>query len=253
MIPTGGIFSNIARSLRILRSCYACWSVVAIILSVHLTMSLGGGLYRPSIWRIYKLFGLTRNDILDGKIWKLFTYGFLHGSWWHVLLNALFVLLVGSRVESTAGRGVMLKTLVLGILGGGLAHLFLSPTGRGAPLLVGLSGGCVALLLMLTTLSPKLRMMPLPISGRSLGFGILSSELLFGLINPGAGVPLFSELGRMLISYGFGSWFVMGHACHFGGGLAGWAYGRWFLRNPLTQKRLHTERIRREAEKAGTS
>jgi hypothetical protein len=24
----------------------------------------------------------------------------------------------------------------------------------------------------------------------------------------------------------------MGHACHFGGGIAGWLYGRWLLRLP---------------------
>lgn len=248
MHSTGGPFSNAARNLRQIRTSYGCWAVVGIITGIHLAVTIAGGPLNPRVWQIYELFGLTRDGLLEGKIWKLVTYGLLHGSWWHVLMNAAFVLLVGSRVEHMVGRGLMLQALVLGIIGGGLAHVILSAGGREAPLLVGLSGGCIALLLVMTTLSPQSRMMPLPISGRSLGFGILASELLISLINPAAGVPFFSEVGRAMSGYGLGSWFEMGHACHFGGGLAGLACGRWILRPRVTLKRLHAERKRREAD-----
>ena len=93
-----------------------------------------------------------------------------------------------------------------------------------------------------------LRMMPLPVSGRSLGLGVLIAELSLALINPALDLPGFSRLGNALVNHGMGSWFEMGHACHFGGGMAGWLYGRWLLRPRITLKRLRADRIRREAD-----
>ncbi len=248
MTSTGGPFSNAARNLRQLGDSPASWVVAVLILAIHALVVSAGGPVRQPAWSWYEMLGLTRDGVLHGRIWKIFTYGFLHGSWWHVSLNALFVLLVGSRIEHMAGRSAMVKVAMLGVLGGGVGHLFLAAGGHDAPLLVGFSGGCVALLLLLTTLSPQSRMMPLPVSGRSLGLGVLIAELSLALINPALGLPGFSRLGNALISHGMGSCFEMGHACHFGGGIAGWLYGRWLLRPRITLKRLRADRIRREAD-----
>jgi len=195
-------------------------------------------------------FGLSREGVLSGKIWQIFTYGFLHGGWWHAGLNALFVLLVGSRIEHMAGRAVLVKAVMLGVLGGGIGHLMLAPGGEHAPLLVGLSGGCIGLLLLLTTLSPQSRMMPLPVSGKSLGLGILFAELFLALVDPGLRLPGFEIFGKFLVSHGMGSWFELGHACHFGGGIGGWLLGRWLLRPRITLERLRRDRERREASEA---
>jgi membrane associated rhomboid family serine protease len=145
------------------------------------------------------------------------------------------------------GRGILVKAVVAGILGGGAAHLLLAPGGEGAPLLVGMSGACVALLLLLTTLSPQSRMMPLPVSGKSLGLGILGAEFILALIHPQGPVPFFSNWGRSFVDAGLGSWFQVGHACHFGGGVAGWVAGRWILRPRVTLDRLRRDRARLEA------
>jgi membrane associated rhomboid family serine protease len=49
----------------------------------------------------------------------------------------------------------------------------------------------------------------------------------------------------------FGSWiFEIGHACHLGGGLAGWLMGLWILRPRITLEELQKERARREARNA---
>jgi membrane associated rhomboid family serine protease len=138
-------------------------------------------------------------------------------------------------------------TLLLGVLGGGIGHLWLAPGGADAPLLVGLSGGCLGLLLLLVTLSPQSRMMPLPLSGRSLGLGVLSAELFLTLLNPSLGLPGLAGLGRSLVAHGMGGLFEMGHACHFGGGVAGWLFGRWLLRPRVSLTSLRRARERREA------
>jgi membrane associated rhomboid family serine protease len=116
----------------------------------------------------------------------------------------------------------------------------------GDGLLVGCSGGCMALLLLLATLSPQSRMLPLPVSARSLGLGVMAAALVLALALPKLGVPGLSTIGRTLAAHGMAGWFEIGHACHFGGGLAGWLIGRWILRPRVSLARLRRERARRE-------
>lgn len=250
MNSSGGPFSNAARNLRKLGSSPACWIWVALVAGIQLLVTAMGGqdLLPARAW--FETFGLSRQEVLAGKVWQIFTYGFLHGGWLHVGLNSLFLLLVGSRIEHMTGHAIMVRATLLGVLGGGIGHLILAPSGSGAPLLVGLSGGCMALLLLLTTLSPQSRMMPIPLSGKSLGLGILTTELLFALADPQLGLPGISALGNWLASHGMGSGFQLGHACHFGGGLAGWLLGKWLLRPRITLKRLRRDRERREASES---
>ncbi|MES2441138.1 MAG: rhomboid family intramembrane serine protease [Verrucomicrobiota bacterium] len=214
---------------------------------IQAMVSLAGGQDLQPARGWFETLGLSREGVFSGKIWQIFTYGLLHGGWLHAGANSLLILLIGSRIEHMAGSRAMVKALAGGVLGGGVGHLLLAAGGDGAPLLVGSSGGCLALLLLLTTLSPQSRMMPLPISGRSLGLGILAMELLTALVDPAMKIPGLSDIGDRLVDKGLGSAFDMGHACHFGGGVAGWALGRWLLRPRVTLERLRRDRERREA------
>ena len=236
-----GPLSNAGRNLRQVFDSSVCWAWVVLVLAIQSLIALLGGVDRLGSW--FETFGLSRDEFISGKVWQIFSYGLLHGSWWHVGFNAAFVLLVGSRIEHMAGRAVIAWVTFLGVIGGGVCHLLI-----GSGLLVGLSGGCVALLLLLTTLSPQSRMFPLPVSGRSLGLGILWAEGILALIDPALGLPGLSVVGRTLAGNGLGSWFQLGHACHLGGGLVGWLYGRWILRPRVTLEMLRRERSRREAE-----
>jgi membrane associated rhomboid family serine protease len=247
MKATAGYHSTVVSHLRQMVHARASWMVVGVLLGIHMAVTVLGGLDLRAARPIYEGMGLNLEGILAGKWWQILSYGLLHGSWWHVALNAVFVLLVGSRIEHMVGWRRMLTTAGLGVLGGAIGHLLLAAGGQGAPLLVGFSGGCIALLLMLTTLSPQSRMMPLPISGRSLGLGVLITALILALIHPALNLPGFSVVGEMLEARGMGSWFEMGHACHFGGGMAGWLFGRWLLRPRITLDRLRADRERREA------
>ncbi len=242
MTSSGVPFSNAARNLRQLGSSPVTWSFAVVILAIEALITFVGGRDRQPAWSWYETFGLSQQEFLSGKIWQIVTYGFLHGGWWHVGLNAVFILLIGSRIEHMAGRKVVMLTVLAGVISGGIGHLMLA-----SGLLVGISGGGMALMLLLTTLSPQSRMMPLPVSGRSLGLGIMMAALILALMDPALGIPGFSALGKSLVDYGLGIGFEMGHACHFGGGLAGWLVGRWILRPRITLDRLRRERERREA------
>lgn len=253
MTPGGSPFSDVAWHMRQLGRSPVCWLWVAVVLGIQAAVTLAGGYETVPVKQVFFALGLSRAGMLQGHIWQLVTYGFLHGGWLHAGLNTLFLLVLGSRIEHMVSGAMVSKTLILGILGGGVFHLLLSPAHANVSVLVGMSGGCVALLLLLTTLSPGSRMMPLPISGRSLGIGILLAELLLALIHPGLGLPGFSRVGIWLVQHGMESWFQLGHACHFGGGLVGWTLGRWLLRPRVNLQRLRRDRERREAHKVPKS
>ena len=224
-----------------LRRAPASLACCVLVLGIHLLAVKTGGTALPSAW--YDTFGLSRSGFLAGRLWQLASYGLLHGSWWHVGFNALFVLAIGPRIEGIIGSPGMVRVMLAGVVAGGLWHVLL-----GSGVLVGLSGGCVALLLLLTTLSPQSRMLPLPVAGNSLGLGIMAAELLLALGDPALGWPVVAMAGRWLCGHGMGAWFQVGHACHFGGGLAGCLYGRWLLRSRVTLDQLRRDRARREAE-----
>lgn len=240
MRTSSGMVSNITRNLANLGHSTTCWTVFGTVMAVQTFVSLSGGVNASEL--LFQTLGLSREEFLAGKIWQIFSHGLLHGGWWHAGLNGLFLLLIGSRIEHIAGRTTTFCLILAGVLGGGLLHLLL-----GSGLLVGLSGGCMALLLFLSTTSPQSRMLPLPISGRNLGLGVMLAALVLALIDPSLNLPGFSSLGRILADHGMAAGFRIGHACHFGGGLAGWLFGRWVLRPRVTLDRLRRDRERREA------
>ena len=238
--------SDLWRNLRRLGSSPATWAWVALILAIQGAGMLVAGPDQQPAWAWFARLGLNRDRFLDGQVWRVLSYGFLHGGGWHAGLNALFLLLIGSRIEFIAGPKILGEALIFGVLGGGLGHLLLAAGGATAPLLVGFSGACMSLLLLLTTLSPQSRMWPFPVSGKSLGLGVIFSELILALIDPALGLPGFSSLGASLADLGLGGGFSLGHACHFGGGIAGWLLGRYLLRSPLNLQDLRRARSRGE-------
>ena len=244
----GEPLGSLAVNLRQVLYSPMCWGLVIFTGAIHFAIKWMGGPNRPITSEVYLKFGLSREGFLGGNIWSLASYGLLHGSWWHWAMNGLFALLVGSRLEHVSGAAVVGRTVLLGVIGGGISHLFLTPRNGGEVVLVGLSGGCLALLLLLTTLSPESKMMPLPVSGKSLGLGLIVASLLLTVANLALSLPEFSHWGKLLKDYGFGDILKMGHACHLGGALAGWFYGRWLLRPRVTLDRLRAERYQQEAD-----
>lgn len=241
----GPLMSETSRRCGHLAQARWPWVCVALILCIHGLVAFAGG--PQQVPDLYLTLGLRRDEVLGGSVWQIFTYAWLHGNGWHALINALCVLILGGRVEHLLGRGGFLTTMAVGIMGGALGHMVLGGGGSGASPLVGISGACVALLLVITTLSPQSRMFPLPVSGRSLGLGILSAALILALVNPQLGLPGLAHIGHALAAHGLAGWFAIGHACHAGGGMAGGLYALWILRPGVTLERLRQQRERREA------
>lgn len=233
---------GVGRSFSQLGRARLPWVILVVILGIHGAVEYYG--VHARLGPLFRLLGLSRETIGMGWLWQLGTYALLHGNWVHAGLNALCMLLLGTRVEHVLGRRFLLRAVFLAILGGAAGHLLFAS--RNDLTLVGISSAAYGLLILVTTLSPDSTMWPLMVSGRSVGIGLLAASALLALMDPALGLPGFSAGGRYLAGHGMESWWALSHGCHFGGGLAGWLYGRWLLRPRVTLEKLRRERARRE-------
>lgn len=239
MPPSEGLDARFRGGIMRLRGLRAVWIWLALLTVITLAVEASGGPQQVPDW--FRSLGLSREGVLSGKLWQPLSYGLLHGNMFHLAVNCALLVGIGASIERMLGGKAASLALAGGVTGGGLLHLLL-----GNGLLVGISGGCVALLLLLTTLSPESRMFPLPVSAKSLGIGVIVAEALMTAIQPSLGIPGLSALGGAIERAGGGAWFQIGHACHLGGGIAGWVVGRWILRPRVSIEKLRRDRARRE-------
>lgn len=210
-----------------LRAARACLALAASFAVIH---SVAWSLRDPAA--ILPRFWLSKGDGNWMEPWKFVSYAFIHGNIWHLAINVLGLLVIGSKVEWISNPGGMLKVFLSGVLLGGAVQLVLAPPAQMGVPLVGASGGIFALLLWLTTVAPELRTRPVRVSGKNLGRGIVIAES--GLL---ALLWLLPEDGILPVA----------HACHLGGAFAGWGLGRRTYRRLPTLDDLRKERTRRES------
>ena len=129
----------------------APWPVLALVaalIAAHAWRAITGGSVDP--------LALTRADLIGGRWSALVTYQFAHGSWTHVLMNAVFCLAFGTPVArflSTGLRGALTffgLFFVCGIVAG-LGYAVLYPAGGwvligGSGAASGLMGGAARLM-----------------------------------------------------------------------------------------------------------
>ncbi len=159
-------------------------------------------------------------NILQGKyLWTFITSMFMHGGFFHLFVNMLSLLFIGSLVETILGKK---RYLYFYMISGLLAGLFFVLSSVIFPgdidtFAVGASGalfGLVGLLMLLTPNLPVFVMfIPIPIKMKYAAPGIL---ILLWLISITGNVPI-------------------GNTAHLGGLLTGLVYGI-YLRNKYRRK-----------------
>ena len=229
--------------------------LTALLVITHLVTEALGGPETIDATGFYSLFGLSRPGILGGQVWQLLTYSFLHGSLLHLIINVVVIYAIGGRVTRILGSWRTGGIYIGGVVGGGFLHILLFPANPlGTSMissylpLVGASGGMMALLIMLVSLSPDSRMWPLMISGKNLGRGVMLSALILFLFTPGLGFPGLSKVGNWVArDEALGaSLFLISHPCHIGGGLVGLLFARRLLGEPVSLEELRRDRKKRE-------
>lgn len=155
-------------------------------------------------------FGMIPRNIVAGQgIHTLFTSMFLHGGFWHILGNMLYLWIFGDNVEDAFGHfGFLAMYLVTG-LAGSAAHI-LTAVGSKVPT-IGASGAVSGVLGAYFILYPRaqvlalvpifffIRFMALP-AFIFLGFWFFL-QLLYGAssMGGGAGVAFFAHIGGFVV------------------------------------------------------
>jgi membrane associated rhomboid family serine protease len=179
--------------------------LIANVVLFLLQQVAGSGLDSLMLWPI----GDEGFDpLLPGQnfqIWQLLSYGFLHGSFSHLLFNMLAVYMFGAPLEQTWGEKRFLTYYLICVAGAGLCQLLVGWfSGTGAPVL-GASGAVFGLLMAYGMLFPNQRVMlmfpPIPMKARTFVMVFGAIELLMGFTGWQPGVAHFAHLGGMLFGW----------------------------------------------------
>ena len=187
----------------------AKWIIIANAVMFVLCALTGG--YHGKVWNSLAM----RTDlVLQGEVWRLVTFTYIHGSGFHIAMNMLGLYLLGVHLERHWGSK---RFFIFYTLSGAVAvalYFIVTLMGWLDPRipLVGASGGVLAVLGACAVLFPQIRLVvfvfPLPIRTFVLLFGCIYAFNLLGR-GPNAG----------------------GDACHLAGMAFGvaWAYhgDRW--------------------------
>ena len=167
-----------------------------------------------SIWPLnFELFG----------IWQVFTYMFLHGGFFHILINMFMLWMFGSELENLMGKKEFYKYYLICGVGAGViisvGNMYLLPAGSIGPTL-GASGAVLSVLFAYAVFWPDrqlLVMMVVPVKTKFV-------VLFYGFIS------IYSMMG----SGGDG----ISHIGHLGGLIAGFIYLALYKKIPVIERLL---------------
>ena len=160
-------------------------------------------------------FGLVPFAVLHGYIWQPFTYLFLHGGLWHLLINMFVLWMFGADLERTWGKRRFYFYYFLCGIGAGLVNVVvkaliypLDSPAMSQPT-IGASGAIYGVLIATAVLFPdrQVWLIPFPVT--------LPMRAYVAIM---AAIEFFGTLGA--------SGDNVSHVCHLGGMLVGYIYLR---------------------------
>ena len=167
-------------------------------------------LYDPILVPLFALWplGTPFVNVPDFWPWQLVSYGFLHGSFMHILFNMFALWMFGVQIENVWGSKRFAIYYFSCVIGAGLVQLVVATiaakSGDIYPT-VGASGGVFGILLAFGMLFPNQVIMllfpPIPMKAKWLviGYGVL--ELYAAVTGTQAGVANFAHLGGMVFGF----------------------------------------------------
>lgn len=152
-------------------------------------------------------FGLRPADVLQGYVWQLGTYIFLHdtGGVMHILFNMLGLWMFGSALERAWGTRQFVRFFFICGVGAGLLMVLLSLlTGRGLySSTIGASGAVYGTLLAFGVLFPESIIYWIIFPIKAKWFVLIMGVIAFysSLSSAGSGIAHVAHLGGMLCGF----------------------------------------------------
>jgi membrane associated rhomboid family serine protease len=155
----------------------------------------------------FRIFGLMPAEVLGlGFIWQPLTYMFLHGGFWHILINMLSLWMFGITLENDWGTKRFLQYYFLCGIGAALCVIAVSiPSHEMMLRTIGASGAIYGVLLAFGVLypdTPILFSFLFPIKAKYFVM-IIGAIAFMSSFQPGSGVSNVAHLGGMLFGYAF--------------------------------------------------
>jgi membrane associated rhomboid family serine protease len=161
---------------------------------------------------IIQTFGLIPDAVIHGlRIWQPFTYIFLHGGLFHLLINMLMLWMFGRELEQVWGKRRFLNYFFLCGAGAGLIEVIVKTIpvlfGKEASLTptIGASGAIFGILIANAILFPDRRiwLIPLPVTIPMRPYvAVMAAIEFFGTLSSGGdNVSHLCHLGGMLVGY----------------------------------------------------
>lgn len=167
---------------------------------------------------VYTFAMIPAKVILEGSVWQLFTYMFLHANLSHLFFNMLGLFFFGTQIERQMGsREFLLFYLLSGLVAGVFSFAVYWLTGSYLVILLGASGAIYAVLLAFAVYFPH------------------AIIYVMGIIPVRAPILVLIYAGIELFNQVFGSRGGVAHLTHLAGFGAAWLYFVIRLRiNPLS-------------------
>lgn len=158
--------------------------------------------------RFEGIFGLVPYMLFKGHVYQLITYMFLHGDFFHIIMNMYALWLFGSELEYYWGTKEFYKYYFITGIGAGVIYALFNYKSH-IPV-IGASGAVFGILLAFGLLFPERELFiifPIPIRLKSKTFVFI--------------------IGGLEILYLMGGSRGIAHLAHLGGILIGFIYLRW--------------------------
>ena len=146
---------------------------------------------------------LVATEVQKGQIYRLFTYMFLHGDFYHILFNMWGLYLFGSLIEPRIGPLRFFNLYIIsGLFGSGLWMLF--NWGSSVPC-IGASGSLVGITLAAAMFYPDVMIMlllpPVPMKLKTFAVVFVIIEVIFEFTGGLGGIAHLVHLGGFLGGY----------------------------------------------------
>ncbi len=166
--------------------------------------------------RFIEWFGLVPRAVTHGlRFWQPFTYLFLHGSLWHLVINMFVLGMFGADIERAWGQRRFYTYYFITGVGAGLIEIVvktaIDPSGIGSSLnpTIGASGAIYGVLLAAAMVFPDRQVWLIP-------FPVTIPMRVYVLVM--GAIEFFGTLGSTGDN--------VSHVCHLGGMVAGYLYLR---------------------------
>ena len=167
--------------------------------------------------RLIPFFGLVPVQVVNQlRLWQLFTYMFLHGGFFHLILNMFVLWMFGSEIEGMWGSREFLRYYFITGVGAAIVYslaTFIVPNLSPAIPTIGASGAIYGILVAFAMLFPN-RLVYLyflfPIKAKHMVILFVVMELWATIRYTNSGIANMAHLGGVLVGYAYirGNWSI---------------------------------------------